>query len=69
MQKYTPAASVPPLIGDTNRDDVVDFADFLVLSANFGNPTEYGVADGDIDENGIVDFADFLLLSSNFGNS
>ena len=48
------------LVGDTNGDNEVNFADFLALSANFGMPTENGVAGGDIDENGIVDFTDFL---------
>ena len=44
----------------------VEFADFLILSGNFG--TEVGShADGDIDCNGTVEFADFLALSGNFG--
>ena len=53
--------------GDTNQDEEVNFADFLVLSANFGSSTENGSSDGDLDGNGLVDFADFLLLSANFG--
>ena len=51
--------------GDVNLDGKVDFPDFLVLSANFGQAG--GWADGDFDGNGIVDFPDFLLLSANFG--
>lgn len=57
------------LMGDANTDGKVDFADFLILSGNFGltENTEFG--DGDFDESGAVDFADFLTLSRNFGAS
>ena len=51
---------------DINRNDAVDFADFLILSANFG-AADATVEDGDIDGNGVIDVADFLLLSANFG--
>ena len=44
----------------------VEFADFLVLSGNFGKEVN-DHADGDIDCNGKVEFADFLVLSGNFG--
>ena len=44
----------------------VDFADFLKLSANFGNPAaNYG--EGDINLDGQTNFTDFLELSGNFG--
>lgn len=52
--------------GDLDGNGEVEFADFLTLSANFGNE----VADhtlGDVDCNGMVEFADFLILSANFG--
>ncbi len=55
------------LAGDADGDGSVDFADFLVLSANFGRSADVAFADGDFDEDGEVDFADFLLLSANFG--
>ena len=53
------------IAGDLDGVDGVTFADFLVLSSNFGTGGNY--ADGDIDCNGEVAFADFLILSSNFG--
>lgn len=52
--------------GDINCDRRVTFADFLILSANFGKVVQslhFGDADGD----GVVAFADFLILSANFG--
>lgn len=56
-----------PLAGDIDGDGSVTFADFLVLSSNFGQTTEQGTGVGDIDGNGTVGFSDFLLLSANFG--
>ena len=53
--------------GDLDGNGKVEFADFLVLSGNFGNDVT-SHADGDIDCNGKVEFADFLVLSGNFGN-
>ena len=54
--------------GDLDGNGQVEFADFLVLSANFGQEVDSHAA-GDIDCNGTVEFADFLALSSNFGSS
>lgn len=52
--------------GDANLDGKVDFADFLVLSANFGK-SEKAWSDGDFDGSGSIDFTDFLTLSASFG--
>ena len=54
--------------GDADENGIVDFADFLALSANFG-VADAGWSQGDFDGSGSVDFADFLLLSRNFGSS
>ncbi len=56
--------------GDTNLDGFVDFADFLVLSANFGEVRQdLEWFDGDLNGDRIISFADFLLLSASFGES
>lgn len=55
------------LVGDLDGDGTVGFADFLILSANFGMPGT--TEQGDIDGDGTVGFADFLTLSANFGES
>ncbi len=55
-------------LGDLDENGTVEFADFLVLSQNFGQD----VADhsfGDVDCSGTVEFADFLVLSQNFGQT
>ena len=53
--------------GDFDLDGDVDFADFLNLSANFGQQAAVDYARGDADCRDGVGFADFLLLSRNFG--
>jgi hypothetical protein len=54
--------------GDLDGNGTVEFADFLVLSTNFGNAATDHTT-GDIDCNGTVEFADFLVLSENFGSA
>lgn len=54
--------------GDLDGNGRVEFADFLILSAGFGNQVA-SHAEGDIDCNGSVEFSDFLVLSANFGTS
>jgi len=56
----------PAIRGDVNLDGAVDFADFLILSANFGKDSA-AWEDGDVNLDSVVDFADFLVLASNFG--
>ena len=56
----------PQLSGDVDGNGKVEFADFLVLSQNFGQDVS-SREEGDLDGNGTVEFADFLLLSQNFG--
>ena len=56
------------LVGDIDRDGAVDFADFTILAANFGNENmTHG--DGDLDGDGHVTFTDFLILSRTFGRA
>ena len=55
-------------VGDADNDGRVDFADFLALSASFGQAADALWEDGDFNADGGVDFEDFLLLSSEFGS-
>ena len=58
--------------GDANTDGVVDFADFLIVSDNFGMQTDPSASPtvaweaGDFDQDGIVGFSDFLLLEQHY---
>lgn len=53
---------------DVDQSGQVDFADFLVISANFGaNVGDEGRHAGDLDGDTKVTFEDFLILSREFG--
>ncbi len=56
------------LPGDLNGNGTVDFADFLVFSANFGDESAT-YADGDLNIDATIDFRDFLVFSANFGQN
>ena len=57
---------VAALAGDVDKDGDVDFADFVVLSREFGNEdTEWRTGDFNFDQK--TEFGDFLDLSNNFG--
>ncbi len=58
--------AVERMPADFDGNGRVDFADFLILSANFSKEN-VGFAGGDANEDGVVDFSDFLLLSAAFG--
>ncbi len=62
-------AALNTLPGDLNGNGDVAFADFLVLSASFGNATKTLYTEGNIDLMNGVAFADFLVLSANFGTT
>lgn len=49
--------------GDFDFNGTIEFADFLLLAANFGEKTSVG----DYDFNGVVDLADFAQLKAAFG--
>jgi hypothetical protein len=55
--------AVDKVLGDIDGSGTVDFADFLILSKNFGTAE----SQGDLDCDGRVGFADFLILSAHFG--
>ena len=59
--------SLTRIPGDADLDGEVKFADFLALSANFGE--HGGWSQGDFDRNRRVEFADFLVLADNFGST
>lgn len=59
-------SSPTPNPGDANSDGNVTFADFLILSNNFGS-IDAVFADGDFDGDGRVTLDDFLILAGHYG--
>src|SRR5207237_2647161 len=57
-----------PLVGDTNLDGKVNFADFQRLELGFG-ATGAERIQGDLNGDGMVDTADFRLLYNNYGHT
>jgi hypothetical protein len=60
---------LPVIPGDANRDGMVTFADFVVLSNNMGKTVPAGAdgwAMGDFNNDQQINFADFVTLSNNF---
>jgi len=53
--------------GDVNGDGELGFADFTILSRNFGQ-TQSVFAQGDLNCDGQVSLADFLILAQSWGN-
>lgn len=62
-------AIVRGIEGDANLDGRVDFADFLIVSHNFGEAADDGWLDGNFSGAGVTGFADFLDLSDNYGRT
>lgn len=69
--EYSIQAVEPPIPGDLNYDDRVDFADFVTLSSRFdprwqGTPPHW--RDGDFNLDRRISFSDFQILADNYGN-
>jgi hypothetical protein len=64
----TSTAVVTYWSADFNHSRKVDFADYLILEANFGKSGMTN-AQGDADGSGTVSFADYLVLEAQFGKT
>ncbi len=63
LSRYNAITSTPLLVGDNNRDDVVDGADLVTFQNSYAQ-TSFGDQDGDLDTDG----NDFLLWQRALGN-
>ena len=57
------ASAIPAGDADFNRDQRVDFSDFLVLARSFGQSNGGSHRTGDANGDGRIDISDFLVLS------
>ena len=60
---------VATVLADVNGDGVVDFADLLTLSENFGGTGAMALGDGDLNGDGTVDITDLAVLSENMDDT
>ena len=56
----------PPLLGDVNRDGVVNLSDLAIVGSNFGLT---GQNDADVNRDGIVNILDLVTVASALGNA
>jgi hypothetical protein len=58
---------IPPVLGDTNNDYIVNEADAKILATNWGsNVGEAGSAAGDFNDDGMVNILDAAILAANW---
>lgn len=63
-------AAFTVLLGDANRDRVVDFTDLLILAQNYGRSgRNFAQGNFDYSPDGLVSFDDLLLLAQRYGTS
>lgn len=63
-----PVGGVLGLRSDLDGSGLVDFADFLILSASY-DQSPLPESNGDINADGVVNFHDFTILHTNYGSS
>jgi hypothetical protein len=62
--------ALPPAVlhaGDTNRDNVIDVRDAVLIAANFGGPAVD--PETDLNRDGVIDIRDLTLLGAVFGQA
>lgn len=62
--------ALPPVAlrgGDTNRDNVIDVRDAVLIAANFGGPAI--APETDLNRDGMIDIRDLTILGAVFGQS
>ena len=59
-----PPEPAEPILGDINRDGVVDILDLTIVGARFG---QRGQNSADLNGDGLVDIVDLALVASEFG--
>ena len=70
IQEFTVKVSTT-LLGDMNRDGIVDYRDLAILGSSYGKSRgEPGYKDeADLNNDGIVDYRDLAILGANYGRS
>jgi hypothetical protein len=61
----TPTPTTIQLLGDINKDGIVNLMDYILLSNAFGTNNTAA----DINKDGLVNLMDYIILSNNFGKT
>ena len=63
------AEVVVPVLGDVNRDGVVNILDLILIGSNFGQQVLTGGNSADVNEDGIVNIVDLVKAAGALGNT
>ena len=71
--RYTPtfegAEVIAPLLGDVNRDGVVNISDLVLVGSSFTQGIGTGGNPADVNESSVVDIVDLVLVAGAFSNA
>ena len=62
------AQVIAPLLGDVNRDGVVNILDLVLVASNFGQRVDVEGNPADVNEDGIVSIIDLVRVAGALGN-
>ena len=66
---FESAAVIVPLLGDVNRDGVVNILDLTLVGSSFTQHVGGGGNPADVNESGVVDIVDLVLVAGAFSNA
>ena len=65
---FESAKVIVPLLGDVNRDGVVNILDLILVASSFGQPVPAGGNPADVNEDGVVNIVDLVKVAGALGN-
>ena len=65
---FESAEVIEPLIGDVNRDGVVNISDLVLVGASFGQTVTSGGNPADVNEDGTVNIVDLVMVAGVIGS-
>ena len=65
---FESAQVIAPLLGDVNRDGVVNILDLVLVASSFGQRVDVEGNPADVNEDGIVSIVDLVMVAGALGN-
>ncbi len=69
LPTFESAEVIVPLLGDVNRDGVVNILDLVQVASSFGQPVPEEGNPADINEDGVVNIVDLVKVAGALGNA